>query len=66
MFFSEETKNNFKIPEDGKDIDQHRACKCNCFSQFKHTDLILELCFNMRITKDILQKNFFDHKKYIC
>ena len=39
MFFFEKTKNNFKIPEDGKDINQHCAYKCNCFSQLKHTDI---------------------------
>ena len=37
------------------DINQYRACKCNYFSHLKHTDIILEICFSIPKTKDILQ-----------
>ena len=37
------------------DINQYCACKCNHFSHVKHTDLIHELCFSIRKTRDILQ-----------
>ena len=51
----EGTKNSFKITEAEIDINQYRACKCNYFSHVKHTDIILEICFSISKTKDILQ-----------
>ena len=53
--YCEETKNRFKISEAEIDISQYRACKCNYFSYVKHTDIILEICFSIPKTKDILK-----------
>ena len=51
----EETKNSFKITEAGIDISRYRACKYNYFSHVKHTHIVLEICFSISITKDILE-----------
>ena len=53
--YCEETKTSFKITKAGIDINQCRACKCNYFCQAKHTNIILEICFSIPKTKDILQ-----------
>ena len=52
----QKVKNNFKIPEARIDTSQYRAfIKCNYFSLVKNANIILELCFEMPITKDIFQ-----------
>ena len=57
LCYCEETKISFKITETEIDNNQnqYRACKCNYFSHVKHSDMILEICFSIPKTKDILQ-----------
>ena len=46
-----EETDSLKITEAGIDTNQHHACKYNYFSRVKHTDIVLEICFCMPITR---------------
>ena len=52
----EETKNSFKITEAGIDTNQHRAY--NYFSHVNHTDIVLEICFSIPITRYLRVFNY--------